>query len=133
MDLKFAMLADYVTETREAKLVIGGIFEVIRSASFPVVHTQMYLAARWESSLAEGTRHRIAITIVGPNGEPIIPRIESPLDFVPRGPGKTLRAQLIANVGPIQFPAPGAYRFELSIIGKRTDIVPFDVVQTVLE
>ena len=53
MDVKFAVLADYASITREGKLNILGIFDVVNARGFPFALPLFHLVASYESGAAE--------------------------------------------------------------------------------
>lgn len=60
MDLKFALLADHATLTRDGKLVIVGDFDAITAPKLPATHPQFFVVVRFQASITEGTgSHRL--------------------------------------------------------------------------
>lgn len=130
MDLRFALLADHVAETREGKLVIVGEFNAIRAPNAPVTHSRMFLVARLEARVTEGSQHRLRIALVDEDGNHVIPASpEIPIDFVPTSPGHPLVAQVIVGLENIRFPHFGDYEFHLLVDGRLLADVPLTVAQ----
>ena len=120
MDLKFAMVADHVAETKEGKLVIVGVFDTIYAHQAPATHPSMFAVAKIETSVASGSNHRLQMGMWDEDGREVMP-LTPPMDiqFVPQGAGRPLRAQLIANLAGISFPAFGDYELRILINGRQ--------------
>lgn len=135
MDLNFALLADFVGETREGKLVIAGVFDNIQARTFPTTHLQAYLVARWDARVSEGSRHRLNVRLEDHSGRVMVDQLagDSQITFVPQGPGKRLRGQAIVQIGLLRFESAGSYRFRFLLDGKPNGEAPFDVIKLELE
>ncbi|HKJ93986.1 MAG TPA: hypothetical protein VJ957_12525 [Longimicrobiales bacterium] len=116
LELKFALLADHVTETREGKLVIVGEFDTIAAPSAPVTHAPMYLVARLEATDAdELENHAFRLGLFTDDGREIVPLSPpNPLRLLRTGPGR-LRGQVIVQLGAVTFPEFGVYEFRLVV------------------
>ena len=114
MELKFALLADHVHETKEGKLAIIGEFDTIGALKAPARHALCYLVARLEASVSEGSHHKLQVTLVDEDGKQVLP-LTPPMDvsFVPTGRGRPLRGQLIVQFADIELPRFGDYEFHL--------------------
>lgn len=131
MDLKFALLADHVTETREGKLVIVGEFNMIWSEQVPIRHGPFFLLARFEARVSEGVSHKIRIALVDEDGNQTLPPSpEIPINFAPTGPGYPLRGQVVVHFGSVEFPKPGDYEFHILVDGHIKAVVPLRVGRT---
>lgn len=130
MDLKFALLADFVNETKEGKANIIGEFDRIHSPTVPVVHPFLSIAARFEAHISEGTDHEVQIGLYDEDGKEILPLSPPiPLKFVAIGRGKPLRGNIIAQLSGVNFPHYGDYAFHLLVDGRHMASVPFTVAQ----
>ncbi len=116
MELKFALLADHVTETREGKLVIVGEFDTIAAPAAPVTHAPVFLVARLEAGDAEELEeHQFRLGLFMEDGREIVPLSPSnPIRMMRTGAGR-LRGQIIVQLGAVTFPEFGVYEFHLVV------------------
>ena len=130
MELLFAHLADYVTEDRSNKLVIGGTFDsIFTSETRPIVLPAFWLVAEIDAHITEGTEHKAEIRFTDADGRDIIPKVELPIKFTPRGPGRPLRARLTGQIGAgMNLPDNGEYSFHILVDGRRIGGHPLHVV-----
>ena len=130
MDLKFALLADHVNTTLEGKLNIIGEFNAISAARVPATHPFLFLVARLEASVSEGTEHELTIGIYDEDGQKVMPKSPTfPIKFKPQGRGLPLRAQVVAQLGGLRFDHFGSFEFHLLVDGRLEARVPFLVSQ----
>jgi hypothetical protein len=127
MQLKFAMLADWAGETREGKLVISGEFDTIFAPQVPAVHPSMYFVARLHANITEGSDHTLVLSLISPAQETIVQTDEIPFAFLPSGPGRPLKGQVIVHVSPLELPAIGKYHFELRVDNRLMETVPLEL------
>lgn len=123
MELKFGLLADYASVAERGKLVIAGEFDQINAQTAPVTWPLMFLVARFEASITEGSKHRLRLDTRDADGRQVIPAIEGDIGFVPRGPGRPLRGQIIMRLEGLQFPRAGDYSFNLLVDGRELGTV----------
>lgn len=70
MKVTLAVLADYANITREGKLNILGMFDVIHAQNFPMTHPQMQLVMRFEADIAEaGKTKKLEIKLMDADGK----------------------------------------------------------------
>lgn len=125
MELKFALLADLVSETIEGKLNILGTFDGVNSFTEPIVHPRCYLVARFEARTSEGNQHFAQVGIVDADGQPVLEvGPEIPMQFGTAGPGHPFRGQLIVEVTNLTLPKFGDYEFRIKVGGKLEATVP---------
>ena len=130
MDLKFALLADHVNRTSEGKLNIIGEFNAISAARVPATHSSLFLVARFEASVSEGTEHQLTIGLYDEDGKGVLPKSPTfPIKFVPQGRGLPLRAQVVAQLGGLKFDHFGNFEFHLLVNGRIEATVPVSVSQ----
>ena len=58
MKVTLAVLADYANVSREGKLNILGIFNIIHAASFPCTHGEMVLVTKLEAEVLDSKKPR---------------------------------------------------------------------------
>lgn len=116
LQVKFALLADHVTETREGKLVIVGEFDTIAAQAAPVTHAPMFLVARLEVTDADAVdSYDFRLGLFMEDGREVVPLSPpNPLRFLRTGAGR-LRGQVIVQLGAVTFPEFGAYEFHLVV------------------
>jgi hypothetical protein len=116
IELKFALLADHVTETREGKLVIVGEFDTIAAPAAPVTHAPMFLVARLEAAETEELEaHEFRLGLFAEDGREIVPLSPpNPIRLLRTGAGR-LRGQIIVQLGAVTFPDFGIYEFRLVV------------------
>jgi hypothetical protein len=129
VQMKFALLADFVSRTAEGKLIIAGVFDKIVATKMPATHPVLYIAMRFEGPLTAGSLHRLRVELVGPDARIAgHPPLEVELKLEPQGPGRPMRKELILALPLITFAVPGRYHFRLVLDGREVDRVPFDLV-----
>lgn len=125
MELKFAILADLVSETREGKLNILGIFDNVDGFEEPVIHPRCYLALRFEARVSEGNQHALRIGVYDADGQPAVPLSpDLPITFGSVGPGHPFRGQIIMEFTNLKLPRFGDYEFHVLIDGHLKATVP---------
>jgi hypothetical protein len=130
MELKFALLADHASETKEGKLNIMGTFNAVGANEVPVTHPRCYLVARLECSLAHGTDHTFRVSLHDGNGEIAgMDMPDQPLRFVPSGPGRTLVSNIIIDMVNLRLSEFDDFEFHLRVDGVVVATVPLSLVQ----
>lgn len=130
MELKFALVADHVAETREGKLIIVGEFDVVWAPEIPAQFGPFYLVLRLEARVSEGTDHKIKVGLFDADGQEVIPMSpELTVRFGSTGPGYPLRAQITVHFAAAQFPAYGDYEFHIIVDGRFLGSVPIRVLR----
>jgi hypothetical protein len=114
MELKFALLADLVSETTEGKLNIIGEFNTLWTSKMPCLWPLCYLVARFEARVTEGTEHTFQYAVSHLNGTEVIARCEEiSFKLVAIRPRQPLRGQIFVRLSPLQFREFGMYEFKL--------------------
>jgi hypothetical protein len=130
MELKFAVLADYVSETKEGKLNIMGTFSGIRAQKVPAVHPRCYIAARFHARVSEGTDHTFRIGLYDADGGEVRPLTpDLPLQFTSNGPGRPFVGTVIVDMPALQLPNFGDYEFHILIDGRVMAEVPLSLTE----
>lgn len=130
MDLKFALVAELVSETRDGKLNIMGTFDRIVASKAPATHHSLHLVARFEARVSEGTQHKVKFGLYDADGAAVIP--QSPdidMVFQNTGPGRPFRGQVILHMAPVKLPKFGDYEFHILVDGHLKAEVPLSLVQ----
>lgn len=127
MDVKLALLADYVNMTREGKLNLMGLFTVINAPSLPWSHPQMQVVLQMEADPAEwGKQKNIEVTLMDQDAHTIL-TMRTELT-VPKGKsGKPVQLNTILSFHNVVFKSAGDYVFAILIGGETKERIPLRV------
>lgn len=131
MQVGFALLAEHVTESRDGKLSLIGIFDEIRSGFVPVSFPRIFAAIRLEARVSEGTEHTVQLVIVDEDGHEVVNKSPSfPVRLVPRGPAAPMSAEIITELVGVNFSRFGDYEFNVFVDREAVPLasVPFSVL-----
>lgn len=129
MEVTLALLADYANVTREGKLNIMGIFDIIYAQSFPARHPQMQLIMRFESDPAEaGTTKAVEVQLIDEDGKKLM-SIGGDITLGQGRPGEPITANHILTLNNLGFEKPGNYEFKILIQEDFKASVPLKLVQ----
>jgi hypothetical protein len=129
MRVTLAVLADYANITREGKLNILGIFDVIHVQNFPVTHPQMQLVMRFEADLSEaGKTKRLEIQLMDEDGKRLFV-LGGEFTLGPGQPGEVIGSNQILTINMMKFEAPGNYEFKILINDELKAEVPLKVIK----
>ena len=123
MDVTLAVLADYSNISREGKLNIMGIFDVIYSKVFPVLHPSMQLVMTFEIPRSElGIGKQIKVRLIDSDGGHVLElggEITFPGD---KSSEMFVKSHHIVTFNNLMFSKPGDYSFHVLVGGdeKRT-------------
>lgn len=125
IEMRFGLLADHVSETREGKLNIMGEFNSFATAAeFPLQTPPFFLIARFAASVAEGSDHTLDVLLVHEDGKTIASLLGLPFRFFVIMPGHPMKGQFQIQMVGVTFPAPGDYTFRLVVDGKTRGEIP---------
>lgn len=119
MEVKLALLADYANVTREGKLNLMGIFDVINAPSLPWTHPQMRLVLTFEANPAEwDTQKKVQIKLLDADARE---KLTMGADIkVPTGKsGRNVPINSIIVINNLRFDVAGYYAFYI-LIGEET-------------
>ena len=124
MDVTFAVIADAANLSREGKLNLLGIFNVLHAAQFPAVHPQMSLVLTLEATAAEmGQTKAVEVQLVDPDGKSL--GAASGRLVVPTGEaGYPVQLNHILPLAGVRFARPGDHAFHILINGETKTRVP---------
>lgn len=129
MVVKLAALADYSNISREGKLNILGVFDLIRARTFPVRHRSMQLIMILEAEPAEaGSDKDIQVKLMDADGQKVF-EISGQMKLPHPKSGETIKSNQILNLNNIRFEKPGDYAFCILINGEQKARVPVKLVQ----
>ena len=127
MEVKLALLADGANVSREGRLNLFGIFDILFARSFPTTHPQMQLVIRFEAAAEEAnTTRQVEIQLVASDGG-ILFRLPGALTVQQRGFGDAIRMDHVLTLNHVQFERPGRYRFDVLVDGQVAALVPLQV------
>jgi len=131
MQVNSAILADYVQVNGGKLYITGGGIDTIYANAVPVKHPSLGIAFRLTLSPAElGRTHQLEILLVNADGGRIATvnatiQAERPVPST----GWPVSVPLAIHFAQIEFPAFGAYQFELMVNNSSINTIPFRVVQ----
>lgn len=129
MDVTLGVLADYSNISREGKLNILGIFDIINGRNFPLTHSSMQLVMRFEAPHSEvGSQQTIRVRLLNADGGQIL-EVAGTVVLVGGNPGEVIVSNHILNLNNVVFPAPGGYAFHILINDRESKVVPLKVMQ----
>lgn len=129
MKVRFAVLADYSNISREGKINILGVFDIIHSIEIPAVHKEMQLVMRFEADVSErGQQKEVEVRLINDHGEELL-KLGGHLAVPIAEPGQFLFSNQVLVFRDITFPTPGDYQFDIYIEGKKAAGTPLKVVQ----
>ena len=129
MRVTLAVLADGANISREGKLNIMGIFDVIHTQEFPMTHPQMLLVMRFEGDFAEaGTRKKVEIRLMDADGKKMF-YLPGEILLGSGVPGESIGANQILTINMARFDASGSYEFKIMVDGELKAEVPLKIKQ----
>jgi hypothetical protein len=130
MQLTHSFVADYANVSREGKLNILGIFSIIGSPRFPMVHHSMQLILRFEAHSSEsGSTKNVKIELVDADGNRVF-EFGGPFSVPPpRKPGEPAVMDHILTLYQIPFPKPGSYAFNILVNDEHKGGIPLTLQQ----
>jgi hypothetical protein len=130
MDVVMAVLADSANISREGKLNILGIFDVLNATSFPVVHPQMQLVIKFEAHSAEaGKKRKLDIKFMDDDGKSVF-ELHGELTLGgPARSGEPFKFDHILSLNGLRFEKPGTYEFKIYVEGEAKKEVPLRVIK----
>lgn len=129
MNVKLAVLADYANVSKEGKLNIMGIFDVIHAQQFPYTHPQMQFVMNLEATLAEaGKTKKVEVHLMDGDGKKLFV-VNGDLALGQARPGEPFRTSSILTINLLKLDQPGDYVFNVLINDEHKARVPLKVVR----
>ena len=118
MEIKFRMLSDFASLTRDGKLNILGVFDEINAPRMPFVLPQMFLVVAYEASAAEaGVDRESRIILMDADGGELL-TLEQPLKIPDaKRPGARVAINQVLGLSGFKFAKPGDYQFSFLVDG----------------
>ena len=129
MKITLAVLADYANITREGKLNILGIFDVIHAQDFPMTHPQMQLVMRFEADVAEeGKTKKLEIKLMDDDGKTLFV-LNGGFTLGQGQAGEAMISNQILTINMMKFDNPGNHEFKILINDELKAEVPLKVIR----
>jgi hypothetical protein len=112
--------ADY-----QGRLNILGVFDTIFAPQMPARHPRCSVALRMRFQKTERGQHRLILHIVDDDGNFVIPPLEGAFSVEIPGELPIASANLVLNLGQLQFNKHGEYAINLAIDGRQEASLPF--------
>ena len=118
MDVSFLLIADYANQTREGKLNIMGIFNVLGSSEFPFRHPQMYVIVQFRADPAEQGRNiKVELILMDEDGTKAF-SMGGPM-AVPKAKGMEQKEfGNVFSLSGLEFKKAGEYSLKLLVNGE---------------
>lgn len=125
MQLRYALLCDYSSETNDGKLNILGTTDSVYALSFPAVHKHAHLILSFSIEPDDfGTKPVVGVRLIDADGSRLFD-IEAPLDA-----GNSRRIINHRHIlHDISFPRAGTYQFSILVDGKEVTALPIEAIE----
>jgi hypothetical protein len=130
MKFDYALLADAAQAVGGKIFVLGGGWNVFRSANYPAPVQLAIAAGVGFASDEVGLRHPLKIAVADETGVPVIPALNGQIETGQTAPdfppGLPIKVPMAWNVG-FQVPRPGRYRIVISVGSSQAEL-SFDAI-----
>ncbi len=128
MEVKFALLADHASLTREGKLNVMGIFDAINAPKIPVSLPIFYCVVSFEAGADEyDTAQKTEIILSDADGAVLLRLAQEIKIGRPLVIGNMVTANQISGIAGFQFKKTGNYQFDIRIESKSKKQIPLIV------
>jgi hypothetical protein len=127
MNIEVFALCDAATDYG-GKLNLLGTFDRISARKFPAVHPQCAIALRLRFTKIEEGEHRIKITLVDEDGQPVFPGLDGKVGIRMAPRDQSVCANLVLNMGNMKFDKPGQYSLDLAVDSRHEKSLPLTLV-----
>lgn len=130
MDVTLAVLADYSNVSREGKLNVLGVFDIIRAKNFPAVHRSMQLVMTFEAPRSEiNTDKNIQVKLIDSDGKQIF-EIGRQFTLTSGASNEMMiKSNNILSLNDLVFEKAGDYAFSILINGEEKRSVRLRLIQ----
>lgn len=130
MDVTLAVLADYSNVSREGKLNVLGVFDIIRAKNFPAVHRSMQLVMTFEAPRSEiNTNKDIQVKLIDSDGKQIFEIGRQFTLTSGTSDEMMIKSNNILSLNDLVFEKPGDYAFSILINGEEKRSVRLRLIQ----
>jgi len=109
------------------KLCLLGVFDTISAREFPFIHPHCSIALRIRFDRIEEGGHRLRISIVDEDGNPIVPIIEGNININFPPNLFSVCGNTVLDLSGLRFPKPGRYRIDLAVDNRLESSLPLTV------
>ncbi len=124
MDIEIFTLCDAAADY-QGRLNILGVFDTIFASKMPARHPFCSVALRIRFQMTERGQHQLTLHIVDYDGNLVIPAIEAAFGVEIPSNSQIASANLVLNLGQLQFKNYGGYAINLAIDGRQEASLPF--------
>ncbi len=118
MRLLMMAFCEHAPLRADGKLDVHGAFHDLAAPGFPARQDEMILVVALEWDRQDGGRYRFKVDLVGDGPHPSF-TVNGETEVKPRAPeDRPARTYLVMPLKDVVFPAPGAYRLELTVKGQ---------------
>lgn len=130
MEVKFAVIADHASITREGKLNVLGIFDIINTRTFPVRLPLFYVVVSYVAGAAEfDNTKQVEIVLSDEDGNRLLALRQELKVARPQISGTLGTANQIAGIAGCPFNKPGSYQFDILVNGDSKKTISLRVNQ----
>lgn len=134
MEVDYAILADSAEAVNGKLYLMGGSFDTLWAANFPMKYPKLSFAMRILFSPVEMERqHALEVSLINADGKPLT-TVRGPLNLGAKNPelpsGWKQGFLTVLNFGNLEFASPGHYSFEITVNNENKKSVPLRVAQT---
>jgi hypothetical protein len=129
VEVNLGVLADAANVSREGKLNIMGIYNVIQVPGFPAIYPQIVLVVKFEAHSAEaGQTKKVQIRFMDEDGRTLID-VNGNLGLGEGRSGEKIVVDQIFVFNSVKFERAGDYEIKILVNGEPKKDVPLKVVQ----
>jgi hypothetical protein len=128
MKIEIFALCDAATEGG-GKLNLLGAFDVIATATLPLVQPSCAVAIRVRFKRIEAGSHRVKLDVVDEDGRHVVPAFDTSVDIRPEDGVESAVANLLLNFQQLRFEKFGRYSIDLAIDGRQEGSLPIYIRQ----
>ena len=124
LDIEIFTLCDAAADY-QGRLNILGVFDTIFAPQLPARHPFCSVALRIRFQLTERGQHRLTLHIVDDDGNLVVLAIEGAFSVEIPGNSRIASANVVLNLGQLQFTNYGEYAINLAIDCRQEASLPF--------
>jgi len=129
MNIEIFSLCDAANQA-QGKLNFLGSFDTIYAKEVPLTHPICAVALRIRFYRIETGRHHIQLTIVDPDGTPVIKELKATIDVLnPQQKHTSVSINIVMNILGLAIPAFGDYQIDLAVDKRQEASLPLWVVK----
>lgn len=127
MDVSLAVLADFASITKEGKLNILGIFDIVYTNTLPARHPKIHLILKLDANIEETKMDKkITIKLMDPDGKTLM-EVGGDFTIGEVKPGELFTVNSILTLQNINFEQEGHHDFHILIGEELKRTVPLKV------